>query len=148
MGMEIGSHSKTHRFPANLSLEELYVELVESKMKLEDILGKEVKFFSNPSGYLHPKLSSLALKAGYQAVCLGKIGSVYHNSNPLGLPRIAIKRSYSQTTFQQIVQFKTATILRYSFSESCRHLTRILLGEKIYETIKKILLAMKIKRVK
>src|SRR5438445_7389547 len=41
-GMEIGSHSMTHRPPSTLSSAELSVELRESKMRIEDRVGRPV----------------------------------------------------------------------------------------------------------
>lgn len=143
MGMEIGSHSKTHTFPSLLSFNELQYELTESKKRLEDIIGKEVKLFSNPSGYLHPKLPELAAQTGYNAVCLGNIGRVGLHSDPFLLPRITIKRAYSQKTFERLLHYDMRTILWYKFSESFRSRVRAVIGAEGYEKLKQCLLKNK-----
>jgi peptidoglycan/xylan/chitin deacetylase (PgdA/CDA1 family) len=75
-GMEIGSHTLTHRPPARLSDAELRYELTESKKRLEDRLGVPVRSISSPTGFANPRMSDLAQEAGYIALCGGRIAPV------------------------------------------------------------------------
>ena len=50
MGMEIGSHTLTHRLLTGRGGADVRYELSESKMRLEDILGAPITAFSYPQG--------------------------------------------------------------------------------------------------
>lgn len=64
MGMEIGSHSLTHS-PLTSS-PDMRKELVESKDKLEQTIGKQVSSFCYPFGKFNNKAAISAYSAGYQ----------------------------------------------------------------------------------
>lgn len=69
-GMEIGGHSVTHPNLATLSLERLQSELGDSKRKLQDDLGIEVRHFAYPGGRFNQLVVEQCELAGYQsAVC-------------------------------------------------------------------------------
>jgi peptidoglycan/xylan/chitin deacetylase (PgdA/CDA1 family) len=65
MGMEIGSHSCTHRHLSRLNTDEMMKELTESKAILEDILGFEVKSVAFPGGHFGSREIKYATQAGY-----------------------------------------------------------------------------------
>src|SRR5712672_2847606 len=54
MGMEIGSHTLTHRLLTGRAGADVRYELSESKMRLEDILGAPITAFSYPQGAFIP----------------------------------------------------------------------------------------------
>jgi len=54
MGMEIGSHTLTHRLLTGRGGADVRYELSESKMRLEDILGAPITAFSYPQGAFIP----------------------------------------------------------------------------------------------
>jgi peptidoglycan/xylan/chitin deacetylase (PgdA/CDA1 family) len=64
----IGSHTMTHPKLTALSTEEAARELVESRQKLEEWLGREVELFSFPYGVFNASLIELCRKAGYKRV--------------------------------------------------------------------------------
>lgn len=66
--VEIGSHSITHRNLAALEPARARAELAESKMTLENILGKPVPLFSFPHGAHNEGLVRLAREVGYRRV--------------------------------------------------------------------------------
>ncbi len=72
--LEFGSHSKNHLNLTNLSEDELKEEILESKNKLEDILGKEIKLFSVPSGRINDNVRDYILKTGYNYIVTTKRG--------------------------------------------------------------------------
>lgn len=61
----IGAHGKTHRPLLSMPIEEAREELRISKMKLEDILGQEVKTMSFPHGSFNSDLLNIAKELGY-----------------------------------------------------------------------------------
>ena len=50
MGMEIGSHTLSHRLLTEIPQEEVPGELIESKKRLDDILGEPNQSISYPLG--------------------------------------------------------------------------------------------------
>ena len=65
MGMEIGSHTMSHRVLTKLKKNEILSELTESKKWLEDLLGEEVTAFCYPKGKFNARVRRQAVKAGY-----------------------------------------------------------------------------------
>jgi Polysaccharide deacetylase len=66
MGMEIGSHTLTHRLLTGRSAAEVRHELDESKRRLEDILGASVTAFSYPQGAFTAVARAALIGAGYR----------------------------------------------------------------------------------
>jgi peptidoglycan/xylan/chitin deacetylase (PgdA/CDA1 family) len=68
-GVEIGSHSHTHR---DLDLADPRIavdEVVRSKELLEDALGHEVRSFAYPYGHFTPRLRREVADTGYDSAC-------------------------------------------------------------------------------
>jgi len=65
MGMEIGSHTLTHRRLTGRSADEVRYELTESKARLEDITGAPVVAFSYPEGAFTATACAALADTGY-----------------------------------------------------------------------------------
>ncbi len=65
-GFEVGSHTCTHRDLTRLDRIEVSNELVTSKKRIEDMLGKEVKTISFPFGRHNSEVVALARGVGYE----------------------------------------------------------------------------------
>jgi peptidoglycan-N-acetylglucosamine deacetylase len=65
MGMEIGSHTLTHRLLTGRSVDEVRYELAESKTRLEDITGVPVVAFSYPEGAFTAVSCAALAETGY-----------------------------------------------------------------------------------
>jgi len=65
MGMEIGSHTLTHSNLTKIAEEKMSSELIESKKKLEDILGDSVLAFCYPGGKFNKSSRDMVIEAGY-----------------------------------------------------------------------------------
>ena len=66
MGMEIGSHTLSHRLLTGRPAGEVRYELVESKARLEDIVGAAVVAFSYPEGAFAGIDGNVLGETGYQ----------------------------------------------------------------------------------
>lgn len=67
-GITIGSHSLTHRWLTRIADEkELEGEITDSKKKIEDQIGREVRHFSYPVGVVDERVAEKVKKAGYRA---------------------------------------------------------------------------------
>ncbi|WP_081923290.1 polysaccharide deacetylase family protein [Clostridium amazonitimonense] len=69
-GIEIGSHTVSHKDLATLSYEDQYKELADSKATLEKIIDKPVKYLAYPYGSCNEDSKKICKELGY----LGAIG--------------------------------------------------------------------------
>lgn len=65
LGMEIGSHTMSHRMLTEIPLGEIPRELFESKKRLDDILGTPIRAISYPLGYYNSTVLEAWRNAGY-----------------------------------------------------------------------------------
>jgi peptidoglycan/xylan/chitin deacetylase (PgdA/CDA1 family) len=70
-GMEVGSHSQTHRDLTVLPAVELQNEVAGSRKRLEDQLGSAVPTFAYPFTVHGPREREAVADAGYEAACAG-----------------------------------------------------------------------------
>jgi peptidoglycan/xylan/chitin deacetylase (PgdA/CDA1 family) len=79
-GHSVGSHSMTHPNVAHVNDEQMAQELVESKRRLEGVLGEAVADFSYPHPCLDPcwnsKTLALTRQAGYKTAVITTAGFV------------------------------------------------------------------------
>jgi peptidoglycan/xylan/chitin deacetylase (PgdA/CDA1 family) len=74
-GFTFGSHSLTHAMLTSLTDDELQREVHDSKKKLEDLLGVEVKWFAYPYGDVDRRVRAAVQEAGYKAAVTTDVGS-------------------------------------------------------------------------
>lgn len=82
-GIEIGSHTLSHRALADISEKDAWETIVASKKILEDRLGQEIKAISYPSGSFNEKILEMVRGAGYRYGCAA---SHVHDRKYLGHP--------------------------------------------------------------
>lgn len=101
LGLEIGSHSRTHSYIPGMSLSEIRREIVESKDFLEDAAGVPVRHFSCPLGGYSRRVLDVAMEAGYSTVATSYIGL----NKPGGaiLNRIAVYRETKTSNFVDVL---------------------------------------------
>jgi peptidoglycan/xylan/chitin deacetylase (PgdA/CDA1 family) len=107
--MEIGSQSLTHPFLTELSDGDLDRETRDSRVFLEELVGRKVESFSYPFGDVDSRVRTATLRAGYQIGCGTRRGqnsdspdwlllrrwAVHGNAGLDGLLRILVRRSPS-----------------------------------------------------
>ena len=140
-GMEIGSHTLTHRPPRLLSESELRYEVEESKRRLEDHLGAPVVSISSPTGFFNPTMSAMAHAAGYAALCCGRIGTVHDRTDRFALPRVSIKRGMALVEFERILRFDRSILGALRAKQMARDTLKRALGYDLYLRIRARLLA-------
>jgi peptidoglycan/xylan/chitin deacetylase (PgdA/CDA1 family) len=141
MGMEIGSHTLTHRPPALLSDIELRHELVESRRLLEDGLGSPILSISSPTGFFNARMRAIAREAGYRSLCIGKVGVAHDQADTFSLNRVAVKRSISEHTFAALLKFDRLTLGRMRAAQSVRNLAKHTLGVESYLRVRRLLVS-------
>jgi peptidoglycan-N-acetylglucosamine deacetylase len=67
MGMEIGSHTWSHRLLTGRPKAEVVEELTKSRKALEDLLGEEIAAFSYPEGSLSRMIRDTVGECGYRS---------------------------------------------------------------------------------
>jgi len=95
-GNEIGSHSVTHPSLERYSGDYLNRELMDSKITLSDLTGKEVISFCYPAGKYNEKTIAAVSEAGYKiAVTTRSSTGVLFTSQLLEVPRYRISSNMS-----------------------------------------------------
>jgi peptidoglycan/xylan/chitin deacetylase (PgdA/CDA1 family) len=140
-GMEIGSHTLTHRPPATLNDDELRHELLASKRILEDGLGTPVTSISSPTGFFNPRMSVIAQEVGYRALCYSQIGLIADESQPFALNRVAVKYTMHQGEFEALLRFEGKTLRGLRRQQRVRDVARKTLGVNTYLRLRRILTA-------
>jgi peptidoglycan/xylan/chitin deacetylase (PgdA/CDA1 family) len=140
-GMEIGSHTMTHRPPALLNDRELRYEVGESKTRLEDRLGTPVRSISSPTGFFNRRMVEIARETGYAAMCGGRMAPVVSSDKPFNLPRIAVKRSLTPADFRKILRLDRLFLARLRGEQMVRNGLKSVLGPNTYLRLRRRLLA-------
>ena len=102
LGLEIGSHSMTHRYLDDLGSEDLKVEIAESKERLEQLTGRAVPHFSCPGGRVNPSVIQVAREAGYASVATSHVGTNRNSADRFTLSRVAVKRGTTAVRLEKI----------------------------------------------
>ena len=74
-GIEIGAHSVTHAVLTRLSLEAARREIVESKQRIKQELGRPATAFAYPRGRFSAHVIRLVREAGFTSACSERIGA-------------------------------------------------------------------------
>jgi peptidoglycan/xylan/chitin deacetylase (PgdA/CDA1 family) len=96
-GFDIEAHSLTHPILTQVSEEQAWQEISESRLEIESRLGNQVRFFSYPGGYYDADIQGLVQQAGYRAAVAAWPDGIANTatSNIWALPRIEIHETHS-----------------------------------------------------
>jgi len=89
-GVEIGSHTVSHRALTSLSDSEALAELTRSRRTLERRLGHRVPWLAYPIGAYDARIERLARRAGYVLAVTTEGGAAQSAQRPLALRRLRI----------------------------------------------------------
>ena len=102
----LGAHSVTHTPLALLSEEEQRLEIVRSRLKLEELTGREVTLFSYPFGGSRQYDSTtrrLCREAGFRRAVTTFPGQVHRWTDPFQMPRQLV-RNWDLATFAAMME--------------------------------------------
>jgi peptidoglycan/xylan/chitin deacetylase (PgdA/CDA1 family) len=105
VGIRIESHGISHRPLADLALDDAAREIVLSKLRLEDRLGRPVRSFAYVKGseaHYKPVHLSLLRQAGYDVAFTSVSGSNGPHTDPLRLHRYNVE-PYAARTFELVL---------------------------------------------
>lgn len=92
-GFQFGSHTLSHVALAEVSQEELMLQLVKSREGIEWRLDTPVRYLAYPGGSYNEQVKDALTAAHYKAAFTVNFGRVNHSSDPLALERIPILKS-------------------------------------------------------
>jgi peptidoglycan/xylan/chitin deacetylase (PgdA/CDA1 family) len=105
-GWEIGSHTRTHPHLTEVDDATLRAELVESKAKVEERMGRPCTTIAYPYGDYDERVVRAATEAGYAAA--GTLPARLHGERPLAWPRVGIYHTDDERRFR----LKTSRLMR------------------------------------
>jgi peptidoglycan/xylan/chitin deacetylase (PgdA/CDA1 family) len=114
-GMEIGSHSITHRSLAALDADELRHELRTSKRTLEDLIQEPVRSVSYPYGDVNDAIKSAAREVGYECGFAGNSGPLTLCSDLFEIRRL---RVCNQSNDRYMFWLVSGLAQRYDYGKS------------------------------
>ena len=107
-GISIQSHTLNHTKLEELPDDEIRSELLNSKLALEENIGKPVNFLAYPTGTYNLHIAGIAKDVGYKGAYTIKYGGVDLGSNMYALERVPIfqtentmKDFYSRIEYRQ-----------------------------------------------
>lgn len=108
-GIEFGSHTMSHPVLANVSETQLRRELTESKLAIEERLGREVLVVAYPVGgpaMINESVKNAAALAGYKFAASYVDSPVFETElDRFALPRIHVEKEHSLSLFRANVMF-------------------------------------------
>ena len=89
-GISFGSHGKSHAILTRLDKTEIEKETLESKARIEEMLGEPIISFSYPNGDYSGDVMDIVRNSGYRAAFSTESGTHSVDDNPYRIRRINI----------------------------------------------------------
>lgn len=141
LGASVQSHSLNHVFLDELSPDEVWRELVESKQRIEDNVGAEVTILAPPNGRMPAGLVQTARRAGYSAVCSSRAGLWSRGRLGGEIPRMAMQGGTSLATLSSLVRMETLPVLQQRLRFGALAVAKKALGKAAYLRIRQAMLS-------
>ena len=132
-GMEIGSHSLSHKFMTTLRNDDLHNEIAKSKKVIEDKIGSPINSFAYPYGDCSNKTHNIIKKLGYKNICTSKPG--LNNSSRI-IKRNSIHSQHKEKDIYHLLNPAYHRILLSSTKYYLRSALKKSLGMKNYLILK------------
>ena len=143
-GISIQSHTMTHRPLEQLSDEEVFYELSESKKIIEDKIGQVVNYLSLPHGSFHTNLVDIAKEVGYSGICSSTFGYVRPKNGQFNIGRIPIKDGHQIKDFKQIISENRMRLIKYKLYLLIANSLSNMLGINNYRKIYRFIFRIKL----
>lgn len=117
-GVEIGSHTHTHRQLDLLPADEVERELRLSGHLLADELGHEVPSFAYPYGFWRPRILGRLRKTGFSSACAVGNWVCRLPSDTLTLPRLMVKSTTTLPTLERWLSAEDPPVTERSYRPS------------------------------
>jgi peptidoglycan/xylan/chitin deacetylase (PgdA/CDA1 family) len=133
-GLEIGSHSMTHRHLSDLDDRELRAELRASKDRLEQLVGSPVVHLSCPNGRWSPRVAQFAKEVGYETISTSRIDRNFQDTDPSNLARFPVMRDTSIEEFSSLIC--GARLVRHQRKAAILGFAKLALGNTFYDKLR------------
>jgi len=137
LGMEIGSHGKTHRLLTQLSPEDKTFELAESKRIIESELGVPVRAIAAPGGFWSRSLAGTAQRLGYEAAWVSDIGLNKPNTFAFALKRLPVHQPLDSDRLLAMVEGRRRILWTAIARQGMISVLKAGLGVAGYEKLKR-----------
>ncbi len=135
--ISVQSHTVTHCVLQDMADDEVRAELSESRRRLSELRGHDIRHFCVPRGGGNARVRELVIEAGYASCSgMGK-GTARVSDDPHGLPRIGIERHHDGRQFARLLQPRHAAI--HKAIGDLRLLPTRLLGARAGYALRRIL---------
>jgi peptidoglycan/xylan/chitin deacetylase (PgdA/CDA1 family) len=137
-GFQIGCHSMTHPYLSDLPEPELKREIVDAKLKIEEILGHTIEHFSCPGGRYNQRTLQMARQAGFITVTNSQFHANSPSTSHYQLGRVAMLRDLSIEKFSDICQGRG--LWKKRLQHQARRSAQRALGNRTYDHLRAVLL--------
>jgi peptidoglycan/xylan/chitin deacetylase (PgdA/CDA1 family) len=137
-GFEIGCHSMTHPYLSDLPELELKREIVDAKFQIEQIVGHPIEHFSCPGGRFDRRTLAMARCAGFRTVANSLFHANSSRTSRYDLGRVAMQRDMPLAEFAATCHGQG--LWKKRFLHSSRRSVQRLLGNRVYDRLRKTLL--------
>ena len=137
---EIGSHTLSHPNLTLIPQKSIHYELFESKKWIEDIIQHHTHSLSVPGGFINSKVIKIALEVGYKLIGNSKEwwNSMDYVLSSNVVNRIAIRRSYSLSTFKNIINININFFLKRRIRAYLLYLPKSMFSDQQIRKINKL----------
>jgi peptidoglycan/xylan/chitin deacetylase (PgdA/CDA1 family) len=138
LGFEIGCHSMNHPYLTDLEDAALQREIVDSKLHLEQLIGKRVEHFSCPGGRFDQRVAQVARDAGYHTVSTSEAEENTPTTDRFALGRVAVRRNTSLSEFRDLCHGRR--LWQWRLGIQFRAAVKNMLGNSTYDRVRGALL--------
>ena len=142
-GISIQSHTMTHQPLEQLTDEEVYYELSESKRIIEEKLGTSVNYLGLPHGSMNNNIVPIAKEIGYLGICSSTIKFADSINHSFVIGRIPIKERHGIKTFKRIIFQNNIMILKFKLAALLTNSLRNIMGLDNYRKFYRFIFRIK-----
>lgn len=103
-GVEIGSHTVSHRRLDELPVAEIRRELADSRAVLEDALSREVATLAYPHGNYDGRVIRIAGETGYRGAAAVRMASSHDREDPYAVSRLIVDATTPEATVRRFLE--------------------------------------------
>jgi len=135
-GMEIGSHGWTHEYLTNMSEKQVYKEIVNSKLWLEQELATEIQSYAPVGGHYRKWMKTLSFNHGYKSFVTMVPGTVPSKHQLSKIKRNHLQAQYTENDVLKLFNQEKLIILKNKLRYYSLIAPKIILGMQTYDRLK------------
>jgi len=133
-GMQIGSHSVSHKDMTKILKTKRINEFVSSRQLIEDHLGKTVGAFSFPFGRCNATVIKKVFESGHEFCCTSRHGIFSQEERTI--PRNSINGSISMNEIDRVLNASHGIKARWLFEDILNSILKLTLKTESYKKIR------------